>query len=77
MLHTCNLGDTARTGTNPFTGEPVEFPMDDGLTHEEMDAPQDVFEENGIDGPEPDGEGYAVFGPEGPKTGTDTNASAA
>jgi hypothetical protein len=65
LLHTCNLGDAARTGRNPFTGEPVEFPIDDGLTDDEIDAIQDVFDENGIDGPEPDGQGYAVYGADG------------
>jgi hypothetical protein len=65
LLHTCNLGESVRTGTNPFTGEAVEFPVDDGLTDDEIDALQDAFDENGIDGPEPDGEGYAVYGDEG------------
>lgn len=65
LLHTCNLGDTARTGTNPFTGKVVEFLIDDGLTNEEIDALQEVFDENGIDGPEPQGEGYAAYGPAG------------
>jgi hypothetical protein len=34
-LHTCNLGTTARTGKNPFTGEPVEFHVDAGLSETE------------------------------------------
>ena len=61
-LHTCNLGESARTGTNPFTGQTVEVPIDEGLSDAEIDAIQAVFDENGIEGPEPAGEGYAVYG---------------
>lgn len=66
LLHTCNLGDAVRTaGTNPFTGEAVVVPIDDGLSDDEIDALRDVFDENAIDGPEPEGEGYAVYGADG------------
>ncbi|MEZ6047849.1 MAG: hypothetical protein R3C11_20195 [Planctomycetaceae bacterium] len=64
-LHTCNLGDTVREGVNPFTGERVGFPIDNGLTEVEMDTVQEVFERYSIIGPEPDGEGYAVYGKAG------------
>jgi hypothetical protein len=37
-LHTCNLGTAVRTGRNPFTGQLVEFPIDDGLTPAEKAA---------------------------------------
>jgi hypothetical protein len=65
LLHTCNLGSQTRTSTNPFTGETVESTMDAGLTDDEINALQDVFDENGIDGPEPEGEGYAAYRAEG------------
>jgi len=65
LFHTRNLGDAARTGINPLTGNAIEFPIDNGLTDDEVDAIQNVFAENGIDGPEPDGEGYAVYGSDG------------
>ncbi len=60
LMHTCNLGDQSGKATNPFTGETIEFPMDYGLTREEIDAIQDIFDENGVDGPDPDGEGYVM-----------------
>jgi len=63
--HTCNFGDAVRTGTNPFTGETTEFPVDDGMTEDEIDAVQDIFDDNGIEGPEPEHEGYAVFSDDG------------
>ncbi len=65
LLHTSNLGDNVRTATNPFTGETIESAIDNGLTQAEIDAVQDVFDQNGIDGPEPEGEGYAVYGSNG------------
>ncbi|HEY8749462.1 MAG TPA: hypothetical protein VIM11_15865 [Tepidisphaeraceae bacterium] len=34
-LYTCNLTSRSRIGTNPFTGETVHFPLDDGLTPQE------------------------------------------
>jgi len=35
MIYTCNLSSKYRTGTNPFTGQTMKFPLDDGLTVEE------------------------------------------
>jgi hypothetical protein len=63
--HTCNFGNAVRTGTNPFTGEIMEFPVDDGMTEDEIDAVQDIFDDNGIEGPEPEYEGYAVYNDDG------------
>ena len=62
--HTCHLGDRVRKATNPFTGEPVEFPIDDGLTAGECDDVRRVFEKFEVQGPEPHGEGYALYLPE-------------
>jgi hypothetical protein len=62
-FHTRNLGDTVRKGTNPFTGEPVEFPIDEGLSQSERDALTKVLAAHGFNGPEPDGEGYALYLP--------------
>lgn len=36
-LHTSNLGDKSRIGQNPFTGEPLEFHIDNGLTEAERE----------------------------------------
>lgn len=63
--HTLNFGDKVRKGTNPFTGEATEFPIDDGMTDEEIEAIQDIFDEYEIDGPEPEFEGYAMYSDEG------------
>ncbi len=63
--HTLNFGDKVRTSTNPFTGETTRFPIDNGMTKEEIEAVQSIFDENGIDGPEPDFEGYAVYSDDG------------
>ena len=65
LTHTLNFGDKARTGTNPATGETVVFPIDNGLTDDEVEAVQDLFDDNGIDGPEPDCEGYSIYGDDG------------
>ena len=64
-LHTLNLGTTDRSGTNPFTGEAVDFHEDEGLTDDQIDGVQDVLDEYGFDGPEEDGEGYALYGDDG------------
>ncbi len=53
-LHTCNLGTTARQATNPFTGEPVEFPIDVGLSDSETDAVEAFLADNGASEPDPD-----------------------
>ena len=60
-LHTCNLGGSVRTGTNPFTGEPVEFPIDDGLNHSELSAVRAILGEYSAAGPDPDGCYKIVF----------------
>jgi hypothetical protein len=36
MIYTCNLSSKYRTGTNPFTGQTVNFPLDDGLTEKQV-----------------------------------------
>ncbi len=56
---TRNLGDRTKPTTNPFTGESIATHIDDGLTAEEMQALKSVFDANGIEGPEPEFEGYA------------------
>ena len=48
-------------GVNPATGESVAFPVDSGLTDDEIDGIREVFHQNGIDGPEPAFEGYAAY----------------
>lgn len=62
-LHTRNLGDTVRKTTNPFTGETIEVPIDDGLSQAERDALAKVLSTHGFKGPEPEGEGYALYLP--------------
>ncbi|QDU79952.1 hypothetical protein Pla110_16740 [Polystyrenella longa] len=64
-IHTSNLGDRYREGTNPFTGKTTRFPIDDGLTDSEIAAIKQVFKDNGFKGPEPDGDGYAIYGRDG------------
>ena len=63
FLHTCHLSDRVRKGINPSTGEPVEFPIDDGLTDVERNAVRRVFAKFGVEGPEPEFEGYALYIP--------------
>ena len=60
-LHTANLGEKYREGKNPFTGEVIRFPIDLGLTDLEKATLKRIFRENGINGPEDDGEGYAGY----------------
>lgn len=60
-FHTCNLGDAVRKGTNPFTGEPVEFPIDDGLSDSERMAVKQLLSEFHAIGPDPDGYYQIVF----------------
>jgi hypothetical protein len=64
ILATCNLVDRVRMAANPFTGGPIEFPIDDGLTVAERDGIRRVFARYGVQGPEADGEGYALYLPE-------------
>jgi hypothetical protein len=63
-FHTRNLGTEVRKGTNPFTNEPVNFPIDDGLTKTERLAIAKVMTDHGFNGPERHGEGYALYLPE-------------
>jgi hypothetical protein len=63
-LHTCNLGTKVRKGANPFTGEPLEFPIDDGLTAAEREAVRRLLAE--VRAGDPDPESYCrVVLPEG------------
>ena len=61
-LYTSNLGEAVRTVQNPFTGKPVSIPIDRGLTEQEINAVKAVFDRNGLQGPEPEFEGYAIYG---------------
>jgi len=63
VLHTCRLGDRVRKATNPFTGDPVEFPIDDGLSVAERNGMRAVFASYGVHEPEADSEGYALYLP--------------
>lgn len=54
-LHTCNLGNETRTGTNPFSGESVEFPIDKGLTESERDAIKLLLQQHNASEPSPEG----------------------
>ena len=62
-LHTCRLGDRIREATNPFTGERIRIHIDDGLTSAELAAVRKHFDAYGVQGPEPEGEGYALYLP--------------
>ncbi|MBN2295105.1 MAG: hypothetical protein JXM70_21935 [Pirellulales bacterium] len=64
LMHTRNFGDKVRKGTNPFTGDKFEVPIDDGLTLPEKDAVTNVFAVYGFQGPEPNFEGYALYLPD-------------
>ncbi|MCA9077672.1 MAG: hypothetical protein KDA93_21780 [Planctomycetaceae bacterium] len=50
---------------NPFTGESLEIPIDDGLTETELESLITVFVNNRVEGPEPDCEGYARYDDDG------------
>ena len=54
-LHTCNLGSAVRLTANPFTGEPIEVPLDVGLTAEQQSAVRALLVEAGAEEPDPDG----------------------
>lgn len=60
ILYSCRLGDRVRKGENPFTGESIEFPIDDGLNAADRAAVGRVFAKHGVKGPEPEGEGYVL-----------------
>jgi hypothetical protein len=53
-LHTCNLGGTSRIGENPFTGEPVEFHIDKGLTEAERESVRKLLLDMQASCPDPD-----------------------
>ena len=63
--HTLNFGSIFRSVVNPFTGASVNMPIDRGMTDEEAKAVREVFKNNGIEGPEPELEGYATYGDNG------------
>jgi len=53
-LHTCNLGKRVRKCRNPFTNEPIAFPIDRGLTVAERQAVLALLEEARAAEPDPD-----------------------
>ena len=57
-LFTANLGAAVRRSVNPFTKEPVEFPIDDGLTEPERAAVRSILSLHGASEPDPDGFRY-------------------
>jgi hypothetical protein len=63
-LYTCNLSDRTRPAVHPITRARLEIPVDDGLTPTERQALRVLFDEYGIAGQEPHGEGYAWYLPE-------------
>src|SRR5579872_1550470 len=68
-MYTRNLGDGVRHVKRPFTDEPVEVPIDPGLTGAEWDAVHDILRQDGFEGPLPEGEGYGLFMPDGQRVG--------
>lgn len=54
-LHTLNLGDGVRKAQNPFTSEPMEFPIDDGMSESELASVLDVLKDAGASQPDEDG----------------------
>lgn len=63
-LHTCNLSDRTRPAIHPITRARLDIPVDEGLTPTERQALRATFDEYGITGQEPHGEGYAWYLPE-------------
>src|SRR4051812_3770295 len=53
-LHSCNLSTRFRPGTNPFTGQAVRFPLDDGLTAGQRAAVRQILDDAGANEPDPD-----------------------
>jgi hypothetical protein len=53
-LHTCNLGTKTRHVTNPFTGESLTMPIDEGMEPEEIEAASAVMNLAGASDPDPD-----------------------
>jgi hypothetical protein len=67
-LYTLNLGDRVRKATNPFTGEPMEFYIDDGMTKAEVASVKRILEEMGAT--RADDSGYRYFSlPNGTRVG--------
>lgn len=64
-FHTRNLGKKVHRATDPFTGEARDIPIDDGLTASERKVLGSVLAKHGFKGPEPEGEGYALYLAEG------------
>ena len=64
-LHTCNLGTAVKKGKNPFTGDVVEFPNDDGLNRSEREAVQLLLQEVQASEPDPDGYMKVMFSDNG------------
>ena len=54
ILHTTNLGDSTRATTNPFTGEQMELPVDNGLSMDQIDSVSAVLARYNVHGPDPD-----------------------
>jgi hypothetical protein len=54
-FHTCHLSKRVRKGINPFTKEPVLFPIDRGLNASERKAVRSLLAEVNAIGPNPDG----------------------
>lgn len=48
ILHTCNLGNTTKLIVNPFTRQQFEVPVDEGLTHYEIEAVKNIFSNNDV-----------------------------
>lgn len=57
-LTTCNLSSRTQTVTNPFTGQPHIFFVDDGLTADECSALRAAMSAAGFEKSEIPGEGY-------------------
>ena len=53
-LNTCNLGTEVRRMKNPFTEEPVDIPIDLGLTEAEREGVQSLLREVNAGEPDPD-----------------------
>ena len=59
-LATCNLGDRTRTFPNPFTGETITVPVDDGLSASECTALRTVIHATGFKKSAVSGEGFEL-----------------
>lgn len=59
-LASCRLGDRRREVTEPFTGEKVSIPIDDGLTADENSALHKILAREGFVESDVPGEGYLL-----------------